>query len=89
MFLKIMQLKDSPDKRPDQENPDKIHFSTHLIDCKKVVFYEDIHDGVKFTIFTTDPGRETERSFRVNEDENEFHNVYIMNNEGKTIQKPI
>jgi len=91
MFLKIMQYK-MPAKKGKilvPKRDEKYYFSTNMIDCKKVTFYEDEFEGINFTIFTTDSGRESERTIRINEEDYDLNNVYIMNDDGKTIQKPM
>ncbi len=91
MFLKIMEykkLKDS-EKVGVATMAESVHFSTNIIDCKKVTFYKDEFEDINFTVFTTDPGKETERSTRINESDYDLHSVYVMNDDGKTIQKPI
>lgn len=89
MFLKIMEFKETGSI---DEKETKKHLSSRIIDCESVTFYDEKdQDGTEFTLFITNQNKPTEIKIRFNHSEinKGLHSVYIMNDEGKTIQKPV
>lgn len=94
MFLKIMKYKKGETTNQPSNNPEiHKHESTRIYDCAKVVFFENETDGdgIEYRLFIVDQGKTSEKSIRVDEKDAVagLYSIYIMNNNGKTIQQPV
>ena len=85
MFLKIMNFEAIKDK----EHGGHEHISTTIHECKSIRFADETFEGISFTVFIVDENKPTEKAIRIDDTDKAHRAVYIMNDNGKTIQQPV